>query len=224
MSSNTTIHIVGTNHTSWDSYDDVESVLDNSNPDVVALELDMERYLLQDEGQNVVLINQPSFGDSEMCIRAKLLVALHSLLQNQESEGDTGLDMKAGLKIAEQEGIPVALVDKRIANTFNQLVSRTSVAEYLGILLASSLSCILSVFGLYNQESMDNNTLKRVFPTYYDVVIGERDEYIAESTISATKEKDCAVLVVGRGHLERVENILSNEDGIDVVGMKDAVV
>ena len=32
------------------------------------------------------------------------------------------------------------------------------------------------------------------------------------------------VLVVGRDHLEEVEYLLSNEDGIDVVGMEDTVI
>ncbi|MUV86031.1 conjugal transfer protein TraB [Natronomonas sp. CBA1123] len=133
------VQVVGTAHVSEASVEEVEDVIDEERPDVVAVELDEGRYR-QMKGET------PDDLDAGDLLRGNTVyqfLAYWMLSYVQARLGDRldiepGADMKAAIDTSEALGIDVALVDRDIQVTIQRFWARLSFLEKLK--LVGSLS------------------------------------------------------------------------------------
>jgi len=126
------VQVVGTAHVSEASVEEVEDVIDEERPDVVAVELDEGRYR-QMKGET------PDDLDAGDLLRGNTVyqfLAYWMLSYVQARLGDRldiepGADMKAAIDTSEALGIDVALVDRDIQVTIQRFWARLSFLEKL---------------------------------------------------------------------------------------------
>lgn len=231
------VYVVASLHMSEDSYDDVQTKCSVLNPDVIAVELDKKRYDILTESdfntQSGSLTNLiPQYG--ELPLVGQLLCILLSGAQaesaeNQESE-PVGQGMFAGYKIAKEKDIPLALVDQDVSTMFNKFLSEVGTLELIKLILQFSLMYVLNSLGRTDVESNEDDafdadhhtdSLEFHYPTYKQVFLDERNEYMANKTAKLATDHDTTVLIVGAAHKPGVVDILSKRDGVNVISESD---
>jgi len=149
------VTVLGTAHVSQQSVDEVESTIERERPDVVAVELDENRYKRM-KGET------PDEIDARDIIKGKTIyqfIAYWLLSYIQTRLGDQfdiepGADMKAAIDTAEELGLGVALVDRDIQLTVQRFWKRMRLREKakmfgsMAVLLGSPLGVGLGV-GLF---------------------------------------------------------------------------
>ncbi|MDT3435030.1 TraB/GumN family protein [Haloarcula sp. 1CSR25-25] len=142
------VDVVGTAHVSEHSVREVEAAIEESEPDIVAVELDEGRYR-QIKGET------PDDLDASDLLRGNTVfqfLAYWMLSYIQTRLGDRfdiepGADMKAGIDTAERLGLGVALVDRDIQTTVQRFWARLTAVEKLKLVgsLAAEMGPPLTV-------------------------------------------------------------------------------
>lgn len=233
------VYIVGTNHVSEDSYDEVKEIAERINPDGVAVELDKSRYtkLVNTDGKiEDKSIRDIIKGTRGKGIKSRLLMLV--LTQIQSKVADTvgsdflGRDMLAGHEVAKERDIPLALVDRDINKTLSDFSDSMSFKE-LFIILISYLQLQL---GLGNVEDEDiegmrdvdemnleemEDEFEDILPSFKRIFVDERNRIISRKTSNFARNHNKTILVIGALHKRGVKEILSNDDEIQLVEEKD---
>lgn len=226
------IYLIGTAHVSGESINRVECAINEIDPDLVAVELDKDRFMgiinsgSGDEHTNKVdilkIIKEGNIG----------LFLVHTILANfQKDIGDKfgikpGSEMKKAVDLAIIYNKPVSLIDRPVNITLKRVLKSMTLKEKLNLLrdiLSDDDSIDVDEKSL---NEMVNNAedlvqlLKEVSPTIYKVLVDERDQYMAKNLFEISKGKEKIVAVVGAGHLKGIANYLKllekNEIDIDL--------
>lgn len=209
-----TVILIGTAHVSQRSVELVTDVIGNEQPDAVCLELDAQRFAaLTDETRWRNL-------DLKTIIRNKQLsTLLVSLLMAsyQKRLGDRlgvspGAELLAGAHAAKAAGIPIHLCDRDIRITMRRAWKSTSFFRKMYLL--SSL--LVSLFDTEKidekqvEDLKDHDSLGEIMaelgaalPSLKQVLIDERDIYLAEKIKQAPGNR--IVAVVGAGHVPGIK-------------------
>lgn len=231
------IFIVPTSHVSERSSAEVTSVVGTVCPDVVAVELDDQRLqkLVNGTDSDTVSITD-LFKQSGISFRGKLVLYVFTKMQSKiRSIVDIdilGADMLAGYDAAREHEIPLALVDRDITETFNRLSSRIQILELLKTLSYFVFSYLM-LFNPFGKETIDKGLepdqididqvlelMDDTLPTFKEVLIDERNEYIAEQTIEVARENDQTVLVIGAAHEPGVREVIRSTDGVQLMDVE----
>lgn len=214
------ILLVGTAHVSAESVDLVRKTIDEEKPDAVAVELDAQRY--------ESLVNKKRWDETEIhkVLKEKKtqLFLLQLLLSNfQRKIGDKlgskpGAEMAAAVEEAKKMNVRVELADRDIRITLKRAFARMSLREKFKMLFGF-------VSGIFEEEEIEKDIIEKLkdndvmtemlnelsaqIPSVKQVLIDERDAYIAEKILSAEGKK--IVAVVGAGHVAGIKKRL--EDG-----------
>ena len=133
------VRVVGTAHVSEASVEEVESVLEEERPDVVAVELDEGRYRqLRGETPEDLDAGDLLKGNTVYQFLAYWMLSYVQARLGDRFDIEPGSDMKAAIESAESLGIDVALVDRDIQVTIQRFWARLSAFEKLK--LAGSLA------------------------------------------------------------------------------------
>jgi pheromone shutdown protein TraB len=144
------VRVVGTAHVSADSVAEVRAAVAESEPDVVAVELDEGRYRQLKGGT-------PDDLDPGDLLRGNTVfqfLAYWMLSYVQSRLGDRfdvepGADMLAAVEAAEERGIAVELVDREIQTTIQRFWSRMTLVEKLrtvsGLLFGAADPAVVGV-------------------------------------------------------------------------------
>ncbi|OYT42556.1 MAG: conjugal transfer protein TraB [Candidatus Altiarchaeales archaeon ex4484_43] len=216
------IFLIGTAHVSRESVDLVREVIEEENPDIVAVELDKQRY--------DSLLNKKKWDETEIhkVIRTGriYLFLLQLLLTNfQRKIGDElgvkpGSEMLKAIELAREEDIKIALVDRDIRITLKRAFKKMSLREKFKLFLGF-FSGILEEEEI-NEEILERlkdkdivtemvEELSREVPSIKGVLIDERDRYIANRIINLEGEK--IVAVVGAGHVDGIKKFIESKNG-----------
>lgn len=204
-----TITLVGTAHVSKESVDEVRSIIDQVKPDHICLELDKGRWQSKTEHQSwenqdirKVFKNNKAF----------LMVANMALAGYQKRMGDQnksapGDEIVTAGRIAEERKIPFSLCDREIQVTLKRAWRLSSFWNKMK-LLAELLSAVFSkeeVSEKELEELKQNATMQAMMkdlakdlPAVKQVLIDERDQYLATSIWNAPGKN--IVAVIGAGH------------------------
>ncbi|WP_254544395.1 TraB/GumN family protein [Halomarina pelagica] len=126
------VHVVGTAHVSADSVEEVERVIEEERPDVVAVELDEGRYRqLRGDGPEDLDASDLLRGNTVFQFLAYWMLSYVQARLGDEFDINPGADMLAGIDAAERLGIDVALVDRDIQVTIQRFWARLSAFEKL---------------------------------------------------------------------------------------------
>ena len=126
------VRVVGTAHVSADSVEEVERVIDEERPDVVAVELDEGRYRqMQGETPDDIEPGDLLRGNTVFQFIAYWMLSYVQTQMGEKFDVKPGADMLAACDTAEALGIDVALVDRDIQNTIQRFWARMSLREKL---------------------------------------------------------------------------------------------
>jgi len=133
------VRVVGTAHVSKASVEEVESVIDEERPDVVAVELDEGRYRqIRGEAPEDLDAGDLLKGNTVYQFLAYWMLSYVQARLGDRFDIEPGADMKAAIDTADEFGIDVALVDRDIQVTIQRFWARLSFFEKLK--LAGSLA------------------------------------------------------------------------------------
>ena len=220
------LQIIGTAHVSEKSIEEVREAILETKPDVVAVELDMNRY------HNLKMEAAGKKPDKEINIREIIksdqltaFLASGFLSYMQKKIGDEvgvkpGAEMLAAIKAAGEVGANIALIDRDIQITLKRALNQMSFWEK-----AKFAYGIIASFFTKDEELEDiekikeGDTLAEVMgyfeemsPHAYKVLVDERDAYMARMLLDLPEGQ--VIAVVGAGHQNGIKEYMSHPEKI----------
>jgi len=206
------IRVVGTAHVSAESAAEVERVIEETQPDVVAVELDEGRYRqLKGEAPDDIDPKDLLQGSVAFQFLAYWMLSYIQKRLGDRFDVEPGADMKAGIETAERLGADVALIDRDIQVTIQRFWARMRLREKLRLLWELLLA--IAGFGGSAEEEIDLDELtdtdvvtammeefRRFSPNGAEALIDERDAYLAHNLVGLREAGADVVAVVGAGH------------------------
>lgn len=215
----TKITLVGTAHVSEKSVREVQQAIDELKPDVVAVELCQARYMaLKGEVEETSIKDVIKSGNVYLLLMQYLMAYVQRKI-GRELGVEPGAEMLAAIDAAEERNIQIALVDRDIRITMQRFWGKMKFREKLKMLFA----IIESIVGIGEEEiEIDSITdgdivsqlieeLRRYSPSAAEVLIDERDAYIANQLLHL---RGNIVAVVGAGHLDGIRRHLRDPSSI----------
>lgn len=212
-----TITLIGTAHISQDSINEVTEAIKTQKPDCVAIELDQKRcdsIKNPDSWRQLDIIKVLKRGEGFLLL-ANLVLASFQKRMGQNVGVRPGDEMVAAMKVAEELNIPTTMVDRPIQTTLRRAWAKNSLWGKCKLLSAMISSAFTSekisseeIEELKNNSEMDSmmKELSDYMPTVKEVLIDERDKYLA-SHIWESKGSNI-IAVLGAGHLPGVQAYL----------------
>ena len=208
------ITLVGTAHVSKESVEEVKETIKTLQPDCVAVELDEKRA---DSIQNADRYSQLDLVKVFKRKEGFLLLANLILSSFQKRMGmnvgvKPGDEMLAAMDAARESETPFVLVDRPIQITLKRAWAKNSFwgkCKLLATLISSAFSKEepdpSEIEKLKERNEMDSmmNELAEYMPVIKEVLIDERDRYLASKIWDAQGSNIVAVL--GAGHLPGVQ-------------------
>lgn len=221
--------LVGTAHVSRESADLVRRVIEAERPDCVCIELDPARY---------EALSRPEVFEQldlrEVIRRRQLVTLLLNLVlvsYQRQLGGKLGVQPGAELleaaRAAEREGIPIALCDREVRLTLRRAWAALGLWRKLRLVVSL-------VASLFERPELGEEELRRLrqqdavtalmeelgaaFPALKEVLIDERDAYLAERIRRARGER--IVAVVGAGHVDGIRTALAERRRADLEALE----
>ena len=229
-----TITLVGTAHVSAESVKEVENVIEELKPECVAIELDQGRAesIQNKEKFSQLDIVQVLKKHQGFLLLANLILASFQRRMGLNAGVKPGDEMLAAMEKAKSLNIPTEMVDRPIQTTLKRAWAKNSLwgkCKLLASLLTSAFSkeevSPDEIENLKKSNEMDSmmNELADYMPVIKQVLIDERDQYLA-SKIWACKGNS-VVAVLGAGHLPGVmthlEKLAKGEESSDVTEISE---
>lgn len=211
------IILLGTAHVSKESIKQVEDVIRAEKPDCVCVELDDARYktLTSEQTWQEINIAKVLKEGKGFLLLANLVLASFQKRLGSNIGVKPGFEMKAAITTAEELNIRTELADRPIHITLKRAWAKSGFlgrAKLLAALLSSAFSNEKldesEIEVLKNKSAMDNmmKEMADYLPNIKEVLIDERDKYLASKIWEAKGEKTVAVL--GAGHLSGTEQFI----------------
>ena len=211
------ITLIGTAHISKESIDEVTAYIRANDLDCVAIELDEQRLsALSDKERwrkmDIINVLRKRQG---FLLLANLVLSGFQRRMGENLGVKPGDEMKAAYEVAVERGIKTAMVDRPIQITLRRAWARNSLwgkCKLLAALLSSAFEKETvdseQIENLKNRSEMDSmmSELSAYMPKVKEVLIDERDRYLAAHIWNAGGTRVAAVL--GAGHLPGVERNL----------------
>lgn len=201
--------LVGVAHVLPRSRDEVRDAIEGESPEVVAVELCPTRYAaLMGKVERAGARDAMRAGELGPFVLNKFFYFLQVRFAHRTGM-PAGEEMLIAIECAQKVGARVELIDRDINLTLQRLVERMGVKEKLRLFLELLLG-LLPFGGRVELEKLTEeeivagliSSLKRALPGAYEVLIEERNSYMAAKLamlLASTKGK--IVCVVGAGHV-----------------------
>jgi len=208
------ITLIGTAHVSKESVEEVKETIKTINPDCVAVELDEKRadsIQNSEKYKELDIVQVLKRGEGFLLI-ANLILASFQRKMGQNVGVKPGDEMLAAIEVAKELNIPTALVDRPIQITLRRAWAKNGFMgriKLLSTLIASAFSkeevSAEEIEKLKKQSEMDSmmTELAEYMPVIKEVLIDERDKYLATNIWNS--QGNNVVAVLGAGHLPGVE-------------------
>ncbi len=208
----------------------MREVIEREQPDCVCVELDEARFEALSKPQRFESL------DLREVIRTRQLATLMLnlvLAAYQRSLGlqlgvKPGTELLAAAETAKEHGIPVALCDRDVRVTLRRAWAALSFGRKM-MMLSSLLG------GLFEKQELSEADLRQLrqedvlsrlmqelgdaFPGLKEVLIDERDAYLAEKIRQAEGQK--IVAVVGAGHVQGMVRQLEHGGSVDLEALSE---
>lgn len=208
------IILLGTAHISRESITEVTEAIATEQPDMVCVELDEARLqtVRNEKGWQELDITKVLKEGKGFLLIANLVLASFQKRMGADVGVKPGEEMKEAINAAEAAGIPVSMVDRPVQITLRRAWAKSGFwgrSKLLAALLSSAFSSEElkpeEIEGLKEQGAMEGmmEELAEYLPAVKEVLIDERDRYLASKIWQAGGSKSLAVL--GAGHLNGTE-------------------
>ncbi len=212
-----TITLIGTAHVSKESVEEVKQTINELKPDCVAVELDEKRA---DSIKNPSRYSQLDLvkilkRKEGFLLLANLVLASYQRRMGLNAGVKPGDEMIAAMNAAEEQNVRCTLVDRPIQITLKRAWGKNSFwgkCKLFAMLLSSAFSKEeidpAEIEKLKQRNEMDSmmDELSEYLPVIKQVLIDERDQYLASKIW--TSEGNNIVAVLGAGHLPGVQTHL----------------
>jgi len=218
------IIIVGTAHVSEKSVQEVISKIEETRPDIVAVELCPARYraLIGQEEEKEIKISELLSGGKLFLFLVQLFLAYIQRKIGEEMGVKPGSEMLAAIEAAKRAGARVALVDRDIGITIQRFWS--AMGFFDKIRLVGSL--VPAALGWGDEEEIDIDSItqadivsqmisefRKISPGAANVLVDERDAFLARNLFLLSKQGR-VLAVVGAGHREGIVRHLEHPENI----------
>ncbi len=209
-----TIILVGTAHISRESIEEATETIRKEQPGRVCVEIDMGRYQSITQGsrwEDLDIIKVLKEGKGFLLL-ANLALAGFQKRLGADLGTKPGEEMLAAIRVAEEMGIPWSPIDREVQLTLKRAWARSNLwnkSKLLASLIESAFSREtvseedLNTLKEQNELEQMMNELAEFLPSVKEVLIDERDRYLATKIFQTTEEK--IVAVVGAGHMQGIE-------------------
>ena len=228
-----TITLIGTAHVSAESVAEVENAIREIKPDSVAVELDEKRadsIRNKDKYRELDIVKVLRRGEGFLLL-ANLVLASFQRRMGQNVGVNPGDEMLAAMRVADELSIPTVMADRAIQVTLKRAWAKNSFwgkCKLLATLLSSAFSnedlSAQDIENIKEKNEMDSmmNELSEYMPVVKEVLIDERNVFLANSIWNASGNSVVAVL--GAGHLDGVvENLekIAGGQAVDVASIDE---
>jgi pheromone shutdown-related protein TraB len=216
------ITIIGTAHISRDSVDEVREKVRELRPDMVAVELCESRYRGLTEPRDIPVLDLMK-GKNSMFVITNVLLSLLQQRLGKEVGIKPGKEMLTAIDTAQELGINFALVDRDVGITLKRTFSKMGLIEKIRVLKEIIFAFDLSkgdiegeVEELKKGDKIEDmlELLQKLSPNMYNVMVKERDAYMARNLIKLQEKFGNVVAVVGAGHKKGIEKFLNAPEKI----------
>lgn len=222
------IFLVGTAHVSKDSVNEVARIIEEENPDRVCIELDggrMQNKTEKKSWENMDIKKVFKEGKGFLLLANTALASFQKRMGAQTGS-EPGAEIIGAAKLAEEKGIPVSLCDREIQTTFKRAWAKSSLWNKCK-LLATLISAAFSneeiseeeLEKLKNQETLESmlEEVAKELPSVKEVLIDERDQFLASKIFDAPGKRKVAVIGAGHtsGILKTLEKLEKKEISSD---------
>lgn len=231
------IILIGTAHVSEESVKEVVQAIENEKPDTVAIELDEKRYQSlndPDSWRNMDIVKVLKQKNGFLML-ANIILSSYQKKMGVGTGVKPGDEMLAAIKKAEEMNIPCSMVDRPITVTLRRAWARNSIigkcnllAALLGAAFSKEEVSAEQIESLKVKSEMDGmmEELAESMPGVKEVLIDERDRYLASHIWDSKGEKILAVLGAGHlngviSHLEKLASCQENSNCSDIESVPD---
>lgn len=218
--------IIGTAHVSEESVNEVKDAIYEQHPDIVAIELDRGRYtkirkkMMGVEEDDTISVTQIIKENKVGLFLTSTLLGYFQSKIGADVDVAPGSEMIGAIEASQDLQIPIALIDRDINTTLQRALNKMGFREKAKF----AYGLLLSIFGfddeeedidieeLKNPENLDDlmEMFKDEAPSVYEVLVHERDAYLAARLMQLPQDK--VVAVVGAGHKPGIERYLDNPE------------
>jgi pheromone shutdown-related protein TraB len=217
--SNQRIRIIGTSHISEESVNEIKKVMEEFKPDIVAVELDSQRYaaLMSKQRRKMNIRNALKLGAFGFLFY--IIGSISQKVLGKKTGQQPGIDMKTGILEAKKAGAKVALIDRDISQTLYRLSKKVPMRE-------KSKLVFYLIFGGFSKNKINFDLTKvpkdklvhkliselsHKFPGFYRVLVAERDTYMQNQVqlIYRKFPESKLLIIIGAGHKEQMKKFVN---------------
>lgn len=194
----------------------VKQVIRSKRPEVVCIELDANRF--------------QALRTRDRSGRVPIQYALLAMFQKKMAdrfESEAGDEMLAAASAADEVGAKLALIDMDAQMVFARLWKRMSLKEKANMFFGALIGLVSSKEAvekeLSNYEAHDTEYISKLgegFPTVKEVLIDDRNRYMANRLAKLSESHANILAVVGDGHVPGMLEALKDR-AVEVVRLKD---
>lgn len=212
--------LVGVAHVLPKSMDDVRDTIEEVQPEVVGVELCEARYFDLTTGSHETGGIRASL--SRVGILAKILSVLQESIGKQTGMVP-GEEMLTAVEMAKRTNAEIGLIDRSIGVTLQRLIDRMGFWEKVGLVLKLGSSFLLGDEEVELENITDEKVVEKLLvslrgmsETVYEVLVEERNEYMAEQISGLMRARSGNIVcVVGAAHVpglvEKMESRIQKE-------------
>ncbi|VVB63672.1 TraB family protein [uncultured archaeon] len=185
------------------------------------------RALTGQEEEREIKISELLSGQKLYFLLVQMFLAYIQKKIGEEMGVKPGSEMLAAIETAQRTGAKVALVDREVGITIQRFWSAMGIIDKIKLVFALAPAAL----GMGDEEDIDIETItqddvvsqmisefRKVSPSAANVLVDERDAYIAKNLYRLSKEGK-VLAVVGAGHKDGIKKLLAHPESIPTIEM-----
>lgn len=203
------LYLIGTSHISKESVEKVNKVITKLKPEIIALELDKDRF------NAIITVNKRKILSLNVLrtlgLKGFLLNLIGSWFERKlgkKAGTEPGSEMKKAIELAKLFQSKIYLIDQDIKITLKKFlssISRTEKIQFLkDLIFGDGLEYDFNLDKVPSQNKIDKliKNVKKKYPSFYTIVIKERNEFMAKNLykVMQSHKEEKIVCIVGAGH------------------------
>ena len=218
------VYLVATAHVSRESVDDVRKTVELVEPDAICVELCQGRYeafTRPDAWRKMDVFKVIREGKATLMVSQLIMSAFYKRIGDRLGV-QPGADMLEGVRLAHERDVELVLADRDVQVTLKRTwrgLSLWNKLKLLSLLLASAVGepevDKEAVEDLKRQDRAGDVLVEfaKAFPAVKQVIMDERDVYLAQRIRETEGER--VVAVVGAGHLRGVAREIHRDHSLE---------
>lgn len=210
--------LLGTSHIAKQSIEEVKHAISSYKPKIVAIELDKSRLIsLLSENRKTRISDIVKIGVKGYIF--SLIGAWAEKKMGSMVGVKPGTEMITAYNLAKKNNIPVALIDQDIRITLKRFSKKLTWKEkfrFVGDIFRNFFKRKKIPFDLTKVPDEKiikklTNELKKRYPNVHQVLVEERNVYMAKQLAKLSKNDGLILAVMGAGHLKEILDLIIKE-------------